>query len=85
MGLTADPSGDVWVANCYPARRAHATRRANRRADAQFKQVDSPGGTGSSAVLPTAAARSGSRRSSAVISRTTTSSRRSIREQARGT
>jgi hypothetical protein len=66
-GLTTDPSGDVWLANCYAG--TAGTGDNVVRVDArtlQFKKTSPfPVAKASSAAWPTAAAHSGSPRSSA--------------------
>ena len=61
-GLTPDPSGDVWVANCYSwgsGRNADVVRVDASTLD--FKEtLPSPAGPASTGVLRSAAARSGS-------------------------
>lgn len=84
-GLTADPSGDVWVANCYP--RGAGPGANVVRIDATTLEFEAtwpvPGGGGFYRGLAYGAGRSGSPRSpEQIVHSSNTSSRRSIRRRA---
>ena len=78
-GLTADPSGDVWVANCFVSGSGPVTNVV--RVDARTLSSSPPGeyrpATAISVVLPTAVARYGSQTPAAPHS-TATESRKWI-------
>jgi streptogramin lyase len=78
-GLTADPSGDVWVANCFVSGSGPVTNVL--RVDARTLKFEPtwrvPAGDGYFVVLPTAVARSGSQTPAAPHS-TATESRKWI-------
>jgi class 3 adenylate cyclase len=84
-GLAADPSGDVWVANCFAsgAGPRPTSCESTRRRSTSTKRGPSPAATVSTAVLPTAAARSGSPKSPGeIVHPSDTRSRRSIQRRA---
>ena len=71
-GITADPSGDVWVANCYPSTPGlrDDSSGSTRKHSSSRRRCRRPAAMASSEASSTAAARSGSPRLSAVTSQT---------------